>query len=117
MESKTLKEKSESTIKRELGQINTYISFLKKFINNLNNNRVWVGLDKGGYKPLTEIEIKTQKPKWIENNTHILIEHLKLKGEFEKELKNRYKKGIERACVHLKQVAPANRELLMKMIK
>lgn len=112
---KTLKEKSESQIKRELGQVNTYISFLEKFIDNLNKNRVW--LDNGGYKPLTASEIKIQKPKWLKNNTQNLVEHLKLKGELEKELKNRYKKGIEKACIHLKQVAPANCELLLKMIK
>jgi hypothetical protein len=89
---KTLKEKSESQVKRELGQVNTYISFLEKFIDNLNKNRVWVGLDKGGYKELTAYEIKTQKPKWLKNNTQNLVENLKLKGELEKELKNRYKK-------------------------
>jgi hypothetical protein len=99
---KTLKEKSESQIKKELGQVNTYISFLEKFIDNLNKNRVWVGLDKGGYKPLTASEIKNQKSKWLKNNTQNLVDHLKLKGELEKELKNRYKKGIEKACVHLK---------------
>ncbi len=99
---KTLKEKSESQIKKELGQVNTYISFLEKFIDNMNKNRVWVGLDKGGYKPLTASEIKNQKSKWLKNNTQNLVDHLKLKGELEKELKNRYKKGIEKACVHLK---------------
>ena len=103
---KSLKEKSESQIKRELGQVNTYISFLEKFIDNLNKNRVWVGLDKGGYKNLTVSEIKTQKTKWLKNNTQNLVDHLKLKCELEKELKNRYKKGLY-----------SSRELLLKMIK
>jgi hypothetical protein len=114
---KKLNEKSESQIKRELGQTNTYISFLEGFIDNLNNDRIWVGIDKGGYKQLSDVEIETQKPIWLKNNTQSLIEHLKLKGLYEKKLKNRYKNGIIHACVHLKHVAPANTELLLKLIR